>query len=216
MIFTVPLGRGPPPLPPSHAPAEDTPRPSTSIPDAKPKIIPRAARYSRSSRSTCGDSTDEASTSRHPETDEASIAKKEESIAEEESIEEEEPLTEEEPRDAVSRSPVKIVPKHSSGHRSALTLTLTLTHSPTLTLTCHSLSHSQSHSLKLRLSLTLTLSLSLSHSLTHSLLHHHRHRHHDPHLHHHHPLDPNASRSLDFLLIDRTHTHTVWGLSPVF
>ena len=81
----------------------------------------------------------------------------------------------------------------------ALTLTLTLTHSHTLTLT-HSLSLSHSHSHSHSLSLCVPFTHSLTHSLTTTatvttiptfittIT----------------SLDPNASRSLDFLLIDLT------------
>ena len=53
-------------------------------------------------------------------------------------------------------------------------------------------------------SLTLTLTLSHSHSHTHT----HTHAHITS-------LDPNLSRSLDFLLIDLTHTHLLGSLAGI-
>ena len=92
---------------------------------------------------------------------------------------------------------------HTHSHSHSLTLTLTLTHT-----------HSHSHSLSLTLTHTHSHSLSLSHSQSHSLTHHHRHHHRD-FITTITSLGPNASRSLDFLLIDLTHTHahTLFGVS---
>ena len=104
-------------------------------------------------------------------------------------------------------------------------LTLSLSLSPSLSLThtrshSHSLfththihmhSHSHSHSLSLTLALTLTHTHTPSHPHSHSLSSTltHTHLHFITTIT---SLDPNASRSLDFLLIDLTHT--VWGLLP--
>ena len=67
----------------------------------------------------------------------------------------------------------------------------------------------------LRNGVTLTLTLTLT--LTHTHSHSHSHPHSLSHSHSHFitaitSLDRNASRSLDFLLTDLTHT--VWGLLP--
>ena len=98
----------------------------------------------------------------------------------------------------------------------SLTLTLTHSDSPSLTLTL-SLSDFYSHSHSLALTLTDSLPRSLTHPLTHSLAHslprsltHPPTRsltiHHPPS-----PMDPNASRSLDFLLLHLQTSHTLFG-----